>query len=187
MKSPERDDESPRWPCDVPHQEDLLAADLPLFPMPGPLLRLSARGVLPFAPEHWLACDPLHRGLARRRFLRSLPCPPIKGGWIFGSSILNSPHTTTHPLHPRNGPAKRSQPLQPLRNPPLHRQQRSQASPASRSALHIPAPDPIIRQPVHRGHPCSHAVPAAAIVHLQHRPFSGAYATHPSRELSAAV
>jgi len=40
-------------PCDVPQQEDLLATDLPLFPLPGPLLRLSAvKGVVAISRQN---------------------------------------------------------------------------------------------------------------------------------------
>lgn len=127
----------------------------------------------------------------RRRFLRSLPRPPIKSGWIFGSSILSTPppphRQQTHPLLPLDGPANHSQGLQPLRHPLVHEQQCSEPSPAPYGAVQIPAPDPIIHLPVHHGHSCSYADPEAVIVHLRHHPFPGAQTTHPLGECSAAV
>ena len=62
MKSSGRDDERNVGPCDGSPEgegDDLLVTDLPLFPIPGPLLRLSATRVVPSAPEQWVACDSL--------------------------------------------------------------------------------------------------------------------------------
>jgi hypothetical protein len=184
-----------RRPCDVPREGDPLATDLPLFPMPGPLLRLSATGGGGRAlwsqnnGSLMIHCEG-RRGLSMPAFLRSLPRSPIKseGGHLVRASSTSPTYThTSPPPHSRNGSVKCSQVLRPPRHPPLHEQQRRRALPAPRNAIQISATDPVILHPVHRGHSCSHAAPEATVVHPQHHPFPGTHTAHRFGKPSASA